>query len=165
MQIIFQYNGIEFLVDPAQHLIKINGAIAAGTYAPVGGVVVDVNAEAQNICFVITDSDNAPVEKIIVYGAPLKVGDKVIILDRYVIPADIFTRNDLEGDYKVYSDKLKNEAEKYEANCRQQYDNTKKLYDEVNSFFNREIVELTENMIGKMEQQAEFIAGETSNVQ
>ena len=164
MQIEFNYNGIEFLVDPAQHLIKINGAIAAGTYAPVGGVVTDVNNEEPDICFVITDADNKDEEKIIVYGAPLQVGDKVIILDRYVIPADLFTRNDLEGDYKVYSDKLKNEDENYEAKCKQQYDNTKKLYDEVNSFFNREIVELTENMIGKMAEEAEFIAGEINNV-
>lgn len=164
MQIKFNYNGIEFLIDPAQHFIKINGETAAGTYAPVGGVVVEVNDEEPDICFVITDADNKDEEKIIVYGAPLKVGDKVIILDRYVIPADLFTRNDLEGDYKVYSDKLKNEAEKYEANCRQQYDNTKKLYDEVNSFFNHEIVELTENMIGKMAEEAEFMAGEINNV-
>lgn len=165
MQIKFNYKGIEFLIDPAQHFIKINGETAAGIYAPVGGVVVEVNDEEPDVCKVVTDADDEALEKIIVYGAPLKVGDKVIILDKYVIPADLFTRNDLAGDYEVYSDKLKQLGEKYTTECRKHAEDTKSMYDEIDSFFNHEIVELTENMIGKMAQQAEFIAGETSNVQ
>lgn len=163
MQVKFNYGGIEFLIDPAQHIIKINGQTAAGVYAPVGAVVTEV--KSNTVCKVVTDADDKAVEKTIVYGAPFAVGDKVLILDKYVIPADLFTRNDLAGDYEVYSAKLKELGEKYAAECKKYAENTKKMYDDINNWFNYEIVELTENMIGKMAQQAEYIAGETSNVQ
>ena len=117
MKIEFNYNDIQFVVDPAQHQIFIDGKLADGKFAPIGGIVVDVDVEDPEVCKVITDADNAALEKIIVYGAPLRIGDKVIILDQYVIPADIFVRNDLEADYGYWSDKLKQEAERYINAC------------------------------------------------
>lgn len=115
MKIEFNYNDVQFVVDPAKHQILINGQIADGIYAPIGGIIVDVNDEDPEVCKVITDMDEHSLEKIIVYGAPLRISDKVIILGQYVIPADIFVRNDLEEDYGYWSEQLKQKAEQATA--------------------------------------------------
>jgi hypothetical protein len=141
MKIEFNYNDIQFVVDPAQHQILIDGQIADGIYAPVGGIVVDVDVEDPEICKVITDADNSAVEKIIVYGAPLKIGDKVIILDQYVIPADIFIRNDIEADYKYFSEMLQQKAEAYISVCQKYADN-------ISGYFGGELAALTHKLVG-----------------
>jgi hypothetical protein len=90
MKITVKYDGIEFTIDPDEHQILINGKVAAGEFAPVGGVVVEVNAQDDTLCKVVTDLDDTPEEKKVVYGIPLEVKDKVIILKDYIIPANAF---------------------------------------------------------------------------
>jgi flagellar biosynthesis GTPase FlhF len=106
MKIEFNYNNIQFVVDSAKHQILIDGKEATGKFAPIGAVVVDTDDEDPQICMVKTDYDNEPIEKIIVYGAPFAVNDPVVILNDYVIPANLLVRNDLEDDYEVYKAKL-----------------------------------------------------------
>ena len=90
MQMIFNCDGIEFIIDPDEHQILINGKVAAGEFAPVGGVVVEVNAQDDTLCKVVTDIDDTPEEKKVVYGILLEVKDKVLILKDYIIPANVF---------------------------------------------------------------------------
>ena len=90
MKITVKCDGIEFIIDPDEHQILINGKVAAGEFAPVGGVVVEVNSQDDNLCKVVTDLDDVPEEKKIVYGMPLAVKDKVLILKDYIIPANAF---------------------------------------------------------------------------
>lgn len=90
MQMIFYCDGIEFIIDPDEHQILINGKVAAGEFAPVGGVVVEVNLQDYTLCKVVTDLDDTPEEKKVVYGFPLAVKDKVLILKDYIIPANAF---------------------------------------------------------------------------
>ena len=102
MKTEFNYGDIKFEVDSATHEIYINGELASGAYAPVGGIVVDMDVETPDICEVITNIGDEPQEKIIVYGAPLSIKEPVIILGDWVIPSSLMVRNDLQDDYEVY---------------------------------------------------------------
>lgn len=117
MRIEFNYDDVQFVIDPDLHQIYVNGELADGKFAPVGGIVVDVDVEDPEVCKVMLNVEEKPVEKIIVYGAPLKIGDKVICLDQYVIPAELFVENHLQGDYELFSARLKSAAENYIARC------------------------------------------------
>jgi hypothetical protein len=116
MKTEFNYGDINFIVDSAKHEIRINGDLAAGDYAPIGGVVVDTDVETPDICQVITNIGKNPQEKIIVYGAPFAIHDPVIILADWVIPANLLVRNDLEDDYGVYKAMLEDDYKRLSNN-------------------------------------------------
>ena len=146
MKTEFNYGDINFIVDSAKHEIRINGELTSGAYAPVGGVVVDMDVETPDICEVITNTGANPQEKIIVYGAPLSIDDPVIILADWVIPANLLVRNDLEDDYGVYKAMLE---EDYKGHAKNLENSIKKLGLEN---INQRVTNL-ENTIGDLNSQ------------